>query len=81
MKIFDDLDSLIESAENEFLKYGFKDASMRRISVASGVSTNSGRNVLLKNKSIAKTNKSEEKLHERQKVKCDVKVDEDCRKA
>lgn len=34
-------ESLMESAENEFLKYGFKDASMRRISSASGVSTNS----------------------------------------
>lgn len=34
-------ESLIESAENEFLQYGFKDASMRRISAASGVSTNS----------------------------------------
>ena len=33
--------SLIESAENEFLQYGFRDASMRRISAASGVSTNS----------------------------------------
>ncbi len=34
-------ESLIESAKNEFLQYGFKDASMRRISAASGVSTNS----------------------------------------
>ena len=34
-------ESLIESAKNEFLQYGFKDASMRRISSASGVSTNS----------------------------------------
>lgn len=34
-------ESLIESAGNEFLQYGFKDASMRRISAASGVSTNS----------------------------------------
>lgn len=34
-------ESLMESAESEFLKYGFKDASMRRISSASGVSTNS----------------------------------------
>ena len=34
-------ESLIESAENEFLQYGFKDASVRRISAASGVSTNS----------------------------------------
>lgn len=34
-------ESLIESAENEFLKYGFQKASMRRISAASGVSTNS----------------------------------------
>lgn len=34
-------ESLIKSAENEFLQYGFRDASMRRISAASGVSTNS----------------------------------------
>lgn len=34
-------EALIQNAENEFLKYGFKDASMRRISAASGVSTNS----------------------------------------
>lgn len=34
-------ESLIESATEEFLQYGFRDASMRRISTASGVSTNS----------------------------------------
>lgn len=34
-------ESLIESAKKEFLQYGFRDASMRRISAASGVSTNS----------------------------------------
>ena len=33
--------SLIESAKNEFLEHGFRDASMRRISAANGVSTNS----------------------------------------
>ena len=32
---------LLESAEREFLKYGFRDASLRRISSESGVSTNS----------------------------------------
>ena len=32
---------LIESARNEFLEVGFHDASLRRISAASGVSTNS----------------------------------------
>ena len=34
-------EALIQNAENEFLKYGFKDASLRRIASASGVSTNS----------------------------------------
>ena len=34
-------ESLLESAKDEFLQYGFRDASMRRISAASGVSTNS----------------------------------------
>lgn len=32
---------LLESAKAEFLQYGFHDASLRRISAASGVSTNS----------------------------------------
>ena len=30
-------EALIQNAENEFLKYGFKDASLRRIASASGV--------------------------------------------
>ncbi|HAP79781.1 MAG TPA: TetR/AcrR family transcriptional regulator [Ruminococcus sp.] len=34
-------ESLIESAKNEFLKYGFNNANLRRISANSGVSTNS----------------------------------------
>ena len=34
-------ETLLESAEREFLKYGFRDASLRRISSESGVSTNS----------------------------------------
>lgn len=34
-------EALLKSAENEFLKYGFHDASLRRISAESGVSTNS----------------------------------------
>jgi AcrR family transcriptional regulator len=34
-------EALLESAKKEFLAYGFKDASLRRISAASGVSTNS----------------------------------------
>lgn len=34
-------ESLLQSAKKEFLEHGFHDASMRRISAASGVSTNS----------------------------------------
>lgn len=34
-------ESLLESAKKEFLKYGFHNASLRRISAESGVSTNS----------------------------------------
>lgn len=34
-------EALLESAKKEFLKYGFRDASLRRISANSGVSTNS----------------------------------------
>lgn len=34
-------ESLIQAAKEEFLTYGFHDASMRRISAACGVSTNS----------------------------------------
>lgn len=34
-------ESLIESAKKEFLKYGFQNANLRRISADSGVSTNS----------------------------------------
>lgn len=34
-------EALLESAKKEFLKYGFHDANLRRISAASGVSTNS----------------------------------------
>ena len=34
-------EALIESAKREFLAYGFNDASLRRISADSGVSTNS----------------------------------------
>lgn len=34
-------ESLLQAAKEEFLTYGFHDASMRRISAACGVSTNS----------------------------------------
>lgn len=34
-------EALLESAKKEFLKYGFHDANLRRISADSGVSTNS----------------------------------------
>lgn len=34
-------ESLLNSAEKEFLQYGFREVSLRRISAASGVSTNS----------------------------------------
>ncbi|MDY3257082.1 MAG: TetR family transcriptional regulator, partial [Ruminococcus callidus] len=34
-------ESLLESAKKEFLEYGFYNASLRRISSESGVSTNS----------------------------------------
>lgn len=34
-------EALIESAKSEFLKYGFRNANLRRISADSGVSTNS----------------------------------------
>lgn len=34
-------EALIESAKAEFLKYGFRNANLRRISADSGVSTNS----------------------------------------
>ncbi len=34
-------EALLDSAKKEFLKYGFHDASLRRISAESGVSTNS----------------------------------------
>lgn len=34
-------ESLLDSAKREFLEYGFHDASLRRISAVSGVSTNS----------------------------------------
>lgn len=34
-------ENLLDSAKREFLKYGFHDASLRRISADSGVSTNS----------------------------------------
>ena len=34
-------ESLLDSAEKEFLQYGFREARLRRISAASGVSTNS----------------------------------------
>lgn len=34
-------EALLKSAEQEFLAHGFHDASLRRISAESGVSTNS----------------------------------------
>ena len=34
-------EALLESAKKEFLKYGFHNANLRRISADSGVSTNS----------------------------------------
>lgn len=34
-------ESLLDNAKKEFLEYGFHDASLRRISAVSGVSTNS----------------------------------------
>ena len=39
-------ESLLQAAKEEFLTYGFHDASMRRISAACGVSTNSTRSTI-----------------------------------